>query len=339
MGIYKNTMGFVKIIKNKAYSMRMQVKPKRRRQAKTDYFARRRLTCQDKNKYDSRKYRLVARRTNKGIIAQIIYSTMTGDRVLSSADSFELRGHGLTAGLTNYSAAYATGLLLARRLLKQVGLNDIYKANDDVNGEYFNVDEDIDDNKKPFKALLDVGINSTTTGARVFAVMKGACDGGLNVPHKTKRFPGFSKSKAEIITNKRGKTTDVEKTEAKFNPSVLRARIFGGHVTAYANKLKKDEPEKFKIQFSKWEKCLTAAKCKTHEDLYKKIHAAIIANPDRKKVAAKAPVRKVVQAGPTRILQNSKGAKWMTHRRLTGEARKARVIQKFQAFHASVAGQ
>ena len=85
-------MGFVKIVKNKAYSMRMQVKPKRRRQSKTDYYARRRLVCQDKNKYDSRKYRLVSRRTNSKVIAQIIYSTMTGDRVMCAAESTELIG-------------------------------------------------------------------------------------------------------------------------------------------------------------------------------------------------------------------------------------------------------
>jgi len=103
-------MGFVKIIKNKAYNKRMQVKPKRRRQGKTDYFARRRLTCQDKNKYDSKRYRLVVRRTNSQILTQIVFSTLTGDRVLCSAESAELRGMGLTAGLTNYSAAYCTGL-------------------------------------------------------------------------------------------------------------------------------------------------------------------------------------------------------------------------------------
>jgi len=33
-------MAFVKIIKNKAYFKRRQVKPKRRRQGKTDYYAR-----------------------------------------------------------------------------------------------------------------------------------------------------------------------------------------------------------------------------------------------------------------------------------------------------------
>jgi large subunit ribosomal protein L5e len=39
-------------------------------------------------------------------------------------------------------------------------------------------------------AVLDVGLVRTKNGNRVFGVMKGACDGGLYVPHSTKRFPG-----------------------------------------------------------------------------------------------------------------------------------------------------
>ena len=152
-------MAFVKIVKNNAYFKRRQVKPKRRRQGKTDYYARRRLTMQRKNKYDSKKYRFVVRRTCSKFITQIIYSTMTGDKVLCAAESSELKAHGLTAGLTNYSAAYATGLLIARRLLKQVGLDSMYAANSSIDGNLFNVEEDIQD-KRPFKALLDVGIAS-----------------------------------------------------------------------------------------------------------------------------------------------------------------------------------
>ena len=325
-------MGFVKIIKNKAYSKRMQVKPKRRRQGKTDYYARRRLTCQDKNKYDSKKYRLVVRRTCSKFIAQIIYSTMTGDKVFCAAESDELRNHGLTAGLTNYSAAYCTGLLLARRLLKQVGLAEMYKATADVNGDYFNVDEDVQD-KRPFKALLDVGINRTTTGARLFGVLKGACDGGLNIPHKTKRFPGYSKPKVEVVKNKRGKATgEGERTEAKFDAKVHRARIFGNHVTTYMNHLKKEDATKFKRQFSNWDKCLTAAKVKTCEELYKKVHAAIIANPDRKKKAGNAkPTRKVVTAKPRLVQQDSKGRKWIRHFRITTAARRANATNKLVA--------
>jgi len=174
-------MGFVKILKNGAYSSRMQTKPRRRRSGKTDYFARRRLVFQDKNKYDQKKYRLVVRRTNSKFILQIIYSNMNGDVVMTAAESTELKQHGLTVGLTNFSAAYATGLLLARRLLKKVGLADLYKVNEEINGEYFNVDEDPDEDKRPFKALLDVVsrelplVLESSVPSRVLAMVASTC--------------------------------------------------------------------------------------------------------------------------------------------------------------------
>jgi large subunit ribosomal protein L5e len=292
------------------------------------------LVQQDKNKYDSKKYRLVVRRTNSKFITQVIFSTMTGDRVLCSADSTELRRHGLTAGLTNYATAYATGLLLARRLLKQVGLNDLYKATTDVNGEYFNVDDDVDDDKRPFKALLDVGLQRTTTGARLFGVLKGACDGGLNVPHKTKRFPGYSRAQITQIENKRGKSTGTEKVEAKFDAKAHRARIFGNHVTDYMKALQSEDKERFQRQFANWTKCLAAAKVKTCEDLYKKVHAAVIANPDRVKAKGNAkPTRKVVddKTPGAVVRQDSKGRKWLRHSRITTAQRKARATNKLVA--------
>ena len=287
---------------------------------------------QRKNKYDSKKYRLVVRRTCSKIITQVIYSTMTGDRVLCSADSSELKHHGLTAGLTNYSAAYCTGLLIARRLLKQVGLDQMYKGNTKIDGELYNVDADIQD-KRPFKALLDVGIQRTTTGARIFSAMKGACDGGLNVPHNTKRFPGFKRAKVEAITNKRGKATgESEKSASTYDAKVMRDRIFGVHVANYMNQLKKEDAAKFKRQFSQWEKCLSAAKVKSPEELYKKVHAAINKDPSRKASKGNAkPTRKVVTPGKAKVLANSKGKKWLVHRRLSKEERIERIQAKFAA--------
>ncbi|VDO24519.1 unnamed protein product [Heligmosomoides polygyrus] len=73
----KKGMGLVKV-KNKAYFKRYQVKLKRRRQGKTNYYARKRLTVQDKNKYNTPKYRLIVRFTNNDVIAQIAYSTKGG---------------------------------------------------------------------------------------------------------------------------------------------------------------------------------------------------------------------------------------------------------------------
>ena len=62
-------------------------------------------------------------------------------------------------------------------------------------GEDFNVTPS-DGARRPFKAIVDVGLTRTTTGARLFGVMKGALDGGIDIPHSEKRFPGFSKEKA-----------------------------------------------------------------------------------------------------------------------------------------------
>mmetsp|Transcript_34157 Transcript_34157/g.46014 ORF Transcript_34157/g.46014 Transcript_34157/m.46014 type:complete len:189 (-) Transcript_34157:537-1103(-) len=183
-------MAFVKVLKNKAYSKRYQTKYRRRRQGKTDYYARKRLVVQDKDKYAAKKYRFCVRRTNKRVICQVIYATIKGDRCMAAADSFELKKYGLTAGLTNYAASYATGLLCARRLLNSIGLADMYKGVSSADGEYYSVAE-VQAERRPFKALLDVGLIRTTTGNRVFGAMKGACDGGVHIPHNTKRFPGF----------------------------------------------------------------------------------------------------------------------------------------------------
>jgi len=41
---------------------------------------------------------------------------------------------------------------------------------------------------------LDIGLVATTVGNRVFGALKGAVDGGLDIPHNTKRFPGTVKT-------------------------------------------------------------------------------------------------------------------------------------------------
>ncbi|GAB4842424.1 hypothetical protein Ancab_012396 [Ancistrocladus abbreviatus] len=58
-------------------------------------------------------------------------------------------------------------------------------------GEDFSVEPA--ESRSPFRALLDVGLVRTTTGNGVFGALKGALDGGLDIPHSDKRFAGFSK--------------------------------------------------------------------------------------------------------------------------------------------------
>ncbi|KAJ1061657.1 hypothetical protein K5549_002692 [Capra hircus] len=96
-------MGFVKVVKNKAYFKRYQVKF-RRREGKTDYYARKRLVIQDKNKYNTPKYRMIVRVTNRDIICQIAYARIEGDMIVCAAYAHELPKYGVKVGLTNYAA-------------------------------------------------------------------------------------------------------------------------------------------------------------------------------------------------------------------------------------------
>ena len=111
-------MGFVKVVKNKAYFKRYQVKFRRKREGKTDYYARKRLVIQDKNKYNTPKYRIIVHVTNRDLICQIVYAHIEGDMIVYTAYAHELPKCGVKVGLTSYAAAYCTGLLLACRLLQ-----------------------------------------------------------------------------------------------------------------------------------------------------------------------------------------------------------------------------
>ncbi|CAJ0609097.1 unnamed protein product [Cylicocyclus nassatus] len=283
-------MGLVKVVKNKAYFKRYQVKLKRRRQGKTDYYARKRLTVQDKNKYNTPKYRLIVRFTNKDVIAQIAYSKIEGDVIVASAYSHELPAFGIKVGLTNYAAGYATGLLLARRHLKNLQLDKTFKGQEEVNGEFYTVEEE--DGRAPFKAVLDVGLARTTTGCKVFAVMKGVADGGIEVPHSENRFFGYdSESK-------------------KYDAEAHRDRIFGKHVAEYMRSLKEEDEDAYKRQFSHF--IANGITADNLEEMYKNGHAAIRENPDRRTQPSK-------KAGEKKRW----GAK-----KITLEKRKERIAEK-----------
>jgi large subunit ribosomal protein L5e len=76
---------------------------------------------------------------------------------------------------------------------------DMYKGVEAADGEFFDVyekDKGVNEDRRPFRALLDVGLVRTTTGNRVFGALKGAVDGGIHIPHNTKRFPGYHIEKA-----------------------------------------------------------------------------------------------------------------------------------------------
>merc|ERR1712127_1038447 len=278
---------------------RFQVKFRRRREGRTDYRQRKRLCCQAKNKYQSPKYRLVVRFTNTQVICQIAYSLIDGDRILCQASSNELPRFGLKVGLKNYAAAYCTGLLCARRLLQKVGLDDLYEGNTEVDGEVVSTDYDgktyfvdeVDDDKKPFRALLDIGLKPTTTGARVFGALKGAADGGLDIPHNEKRFPGYDRDAKE------------------YDAEMHKERIFGGHVSEYMEYLEEEDNQKYQEQFKTY--IDEDIEADALEELYEGVHEKIREDPS-----------------PAEKKDFSPDKSFKRKAKLTLEQRKARVAEK-----------
>lgn len=147
-----------------AHGSRYKVAFRRRREGKTDYGARFKLIGLD-------KARMVARITNNHITAQIINVAPEGDETIISAHSNELTKMGWLGSTKNISAAYLTGFLCGKKALK----------------------EGIDG------AVLDIGLKSPTKGTKVFAVLKGAVDAGLNIPHGDVVLPEEERIRGEHI--------------------------------------------------------------------------------------------------------------------------------------------
>ncbi|KAK6433891.1 60S ribosomal protein L5 [Oleoguttula sp. CCFEE 5521] len=300
-------MPFTKLKKNSAYFSRYQVKYARRRSGKTDYYARKRLITQAKNKYNAPKYRLVVRFTNRDIIAQIVTSEITGDKVIVAAYGHELRAYGIEHGLTNWAAAYCVGLLIARRTLKKFELDEDFAGVEEADGEY-KVTEPAgegDEARRPFKAYLDVGLARTSTGARIFGAMKGASDGGLLIPHSEKRFPGY----------------DIESKE--LDAETLRKYIFGGHVAEYMETLADDDEERYKSQFQGY--IDDEIEADGLEELYSEAHSQIRADPFKKTDEAGE------KKGKDHWKEESKKYKQI---KSTKEERDARVQEKIKALSA-----
>jgi large subunit ribosomal protein L18 len=164
-----------------AQGSRYKVAFKRRREGKTDYGARLKLIGLD-------KHRLVIRVTGNHTIAQIVDVELTGDQTLVSAHSQELKNMGWLGSGKNTSAAYLTGFLCGRKAVK----------------------EGIDG------AVLDMGLQTSTKGSRVYAALKGAIDAGLAVPHKDVILPGEDRITGEHIVQY-AQSLDKAEMEKKFS--------------------------------------------------------------------------------------------------------------------------
>jgi large subunit ribosomal protein L18 len=137
---------------------------RRRREARTNYHQRLRLL-------KSGKPRLVARKSNRHIRAQLILTGPQGDETIASATSEDLAEYGWEAPTGNLPAAYLTGLLAGKRAVES-GLEE---------------------------AVLDIGLNTATPGNKVFAVQEGVIDAGVDVPHNDEVFAEWERTRGEHI--------------------------------------------------------------------------------------------------------------------------------------------
>ena len=141
---------------------------RRRRESKTNY--RKRLILLKSN-----SPRLIVRKTNKYIILQVAESERAQDKVLKTVTTKELLKFGWpkdkVGSLKSLSASYLAGLLIGKKV-------------------------------KIKKAILDSGLIPNTKGSRVYAVVKGARDAGLNIPCSEKVFPDSEKIQKHDFFNK-----------------------------------------------------------------------------------------------------------------------------------------
>ncbi len=152
---------------------------RRKREGKTNYKKRIALLT-------SEKPRMVIRKSLKNFNAQIIIYDPKGDRVITSACSSELKKFGWKFSGGNTPAAYLVGYLAGKKAK----------------------------NAKITEVVADVGLYQPIKGSKLYAVLKGAVDVGLNVPHDESSAP-----KAERIVGKHiadYKKLILKKTSLKF---------------------------------------------------------------------------------------------------------------------------
>jgi len=309
-------MAFVKVLKNKAFFKRFQVKKRRRREGKTDYKARVKMVRQDKNKFNTKKYRLIVRLTNRKVVCQVAYATIAGDMIVAQATSADLAKYGISVGLKNYAAAYATGLLVARRTLKKYGLDEAIKGKEEIDGEEYHVEEE-DTEQRPFKCILDVGVRRTCVGARMWGALKGAVDGGLHIPHSTKNFPGF-------------KPAEEKGAEAEYDAEAHKDRIFGNHLKEYMEMLQEEDPTKYEAHFSKF--ISEGIDADGLEEMYSGAHEKIREDPEPEKAEKKDITHK--RDGDT--VTSSDGTEVVRSVKLTLQQRREKVAAKIAAAQAKL---
>jgi len=177
---------------------------RRRREGRTNYHKRLALVKSGKN-------RLVVRKTVKSLVCQIVDYKHKGDLTLVSASTKDLSEFGWNGGTGKLPSSYLVGYLCAMR------------AKD----------------KKPGEVILDIGLQRSTKGSRIYAALKGAVDGGLNIPFSEDILPSEERIRGLHIQ------AVAEKNSAMFSglkKSGLDAQKISKHFDDVKEKISKAKP-------------------------------------------------------------------------------------------------
>lgn len=164
---------------------------RRHREGRTDYHQRLRLL-------KSREPRLVVRKSLNCFYCQVVMYEEKGDKVVASAVSSELKDFGWKFHGGNTPAAYLTGLLCAERAKKH----------------------------KVTKAILDIGLYKITPGNTLFSALKGAVDGGLEIPHSEEILPSEDRISGKHIA---------EYAEAVKSDAAKYKKLFSAYIKGKAD--------------------------------------------------------------------------------------------------------
>lgn len=151
-----------------SHGPRHRVKPRRRREGKTDYRQRLRLL-------KSGEPRIVVRKSLRNIRIQFITYEEHGDTVIAEAKGSDLsKIYGWTHATSSTPVAYLTGLLAGKRA-KEAGIQS---------------------------GVLDIGRQMPVKGAKVFAALKGVIDAGISCPHSETKLPSEDRLDGKHIDEK-----------------------------------------------------------------------------------------------------------------------------------------
>ena len=134
----------------------------------------------------------------------------------------------------------------------------------------------------------------------MFGALKGAADGGLDIPHSEKRFPGYDRDAKE------------------YDADMHRERIMGGHVGEYMEYLDEEDNAKYQEHFASY--IANDMEADGLEELYESVHEKIREDPS-----------------PSELKPFTPDKSFKRKAKLTWDERKARVEAKKEAKKAELA--